>query len=81
MTQILLLNVATAQQLAASTAGDGDHLDRLEPRQITAGPYAGSYALGTHVLDDPDYEALWPTLAALPVVEIDPVVAWPDSNA
>ena len=80
MTQILLLDAATAQQLAASTAGDGDHLDRLEPRQITAGPYAGSYMLGTHVLADTDYEALRSTLAGLPVVEIDPAVAWPDSE-
>ena len=51
---------------------------RLKPRPIAAGPLAGGYALGLAVREDPVHRPAHARLVDAPVIEIDPVLAWPD---
>lgn len=61
--------------LAAQVAGPN-----LKPRLIAGGPHAGDFAVSCAALDDPMHVGVRPMLAAALAVELDPGVAWPDTD-
>lgn len=69
------MNPVEAAQFNEATA---DWPDRLEPREVAAGQYAGKHVLPERA------KAAFPQLAllfiGLPLVAIDPEEAWPPSE-
>lgn len=70
----LIMNTLQAARFREETAGDEN---RLEPREILAGPNAGKFALPRRVLDDPAYAERQDALLMLSEVVLDTDVAWP----
>lgn len=52
----------------------------LRPRRIAGGPRAGAWALGPQVLSDPAHALAAALLAAAPLEDLDPALAWPPAD-
>ena len=75
---MLVMDAAMAAALRDATAG---RAQRLDPRPIAAGPFAGSEALPAAVLAEPEFAALLPILAELQMPAFDVGEAWPPAEA
>ena len=77
MTQFLIMDAGTAADLRQATEGSAE---RLDPREIEAGPQVGTFAVPARAKDDAAFAELAAVLAALPVTDLDPAIAWPVAN-
>lgn len=59
------------------TAGDEN---RLDPRRVEAGQYAGKYVLPKRIRQATEFETHWDALDMLTEVAIDREVAWPPTE-
>jgi hypothetical protein len=72
----LLMSQQQAARFREETAADDNKLD---PRLIDAGPYAGWYALPRRVMDDPAHATRHDAFLMLQEVDFDTDEAWPPS--
>lgn len=54
--------------------------NRLEPREVAAGPHAGKYVLPEGVKFDPAFADHLDAFALMPVVALETTEAWPPSE-
>lgn len=72
--ELLVMEAGTATALRDATA---EAEDRLEPREVAAGPFAGSFILGLAVLSCRHFAHLADILNEIPRHTIDTSEAWP----
>jgi hypothetical protein len=65
-----------AAQFRDATAG---RLERIEPRKIDEGTYAGKWAIPARVKDDPAHSDLTAAFAVMTEIPLDADVCWPPS--
>jgi hypothetical protein len=54
--------------------------ERLDPRLIAAGPFAGQYAINPRCLEDTAFADQSAQIAALVPTEVDIAEAWPEAK-